>query len=84
MSQSIVCDVACEDTKYSIDIKKEHLVAPSVTDSDIKHDSPCAFIKDEIYIKEEPLESNNESDSNLKMRGSCPLNPNSSILKVCF
>ena len=84
MSQSIVCDSPCADTKYLTDIKEEPLEAPSVTDIDsIKHDSSCATIKDEIYIKEEPLDTIDESDLNLEMRRTDPLNLNSSNSKVC-
>ena len=84
MSQSIVCDSPCEDTKYLINIKKEPLEALSVTDIDsIKHDSPCATIKDEIDIKEEPFDTIDESDLNIEMKSTGPLIPNPSNSKVC-
>ena len=66
-----------------MDIKEEPVDALSVTDIDIKHDSPCAIIEDEIDIKEEPLESIEESECNFKMSNSNPLNSNLSYSKVC-
>ena len=67
MSQSIVCNNPCEDTKFSTGIKEEPLNAPSVTNIDnIKPDSPCSTITDEIDIKEEPLESIDEFGLKMK------------------
>ena len=84
MSQSIVSDSSCEDTKYLIDITEEPLDSPSVTDIDsIKLDGSCATIKDEIDIKEEPLDTIDESDLSLETRSTDPLSPNSSNSKVC-
>ena len=82
MRQNIVCDSACEDTKYSFGIKEEPLDASSVTDIDIKHDSSCAFIKDEIDIKEEPLVGSDDSDLNSEMRRSDLVNQSSSNSRV--
>ena len=84
MSQNIVYDSSCEDTKYLITIKEETLDVPSVTDIDsIRHDGLCATIKDEIYIKEETLDNVDESDLNFEMKNSAPLKLNSSSLEVC-
>ena len=84
MSQSIVCDSRCEDTKHLIGIKEELLHAPKVTDIDsMKHGTLCAVIKDEMEMKEEPLESIDESGLNTDMKNSDLLNLNSSNIEVC-
>ena len=77
MSQIIVCDNSCEDTKYLIDFKEEPVDGSSVTDIDcIKQDSFCATIKDEIYIKEETLDNVAETDFNFKIESPHPLESN--------
>ena len=76
MSQSIVFDSPCEDTKYSTNIKEELLDANSGTVIDnIKPGSPCSTLQDEIDIKEDPLVSNDECELNVDLRSSEPLKP---------
>ena len=72
MSQSIVCNNPCEDTKFSTDIKDEPLDAPSVTNIDnIKPDSPCSTITDEIDIKEPLYAPSITNIDNIKPDSSC-------------
>ena len=84
MSENIVCNSPCEDSKYLIDIKEEPLDASLVADFDgIRHDISSTTVKVEICIKEEHLETVDESDFNFEMVTSNRLNPSASNLKVC-